>query len=122
FFIDITYTKTIIPRPIKMPGIIPPRNNAPTDAFAIPANITIGILGGIITPIVDDAAVTATEVFVSYPLSFILGIKILPTPAVSACEAPETPANIIETKIFERSEEHTSELQSRFDLVCRLLL
>src|SRR5699024_11283042 len=26
------------------------------------------------------------------------------------------------TKIKERSEEHTSELQSRFDLVCRLLL
>src|SRR5699024_12178416 len=25
-------------------------------------------------------------------------------------------------KIFHRSEEHTSELQSRFDLVCRLLL
>src|SRR5699024_12093550 len=24
--------------------------------------------------------------------------------------------------VFERSEEHTSELQSRFDLVCRLLL
>src|SRR5699024_12600584 len=25
-------------------------------------------------------------------------------------------------ELFERSEEHTSELQSRFDLVCRLLL
>src|SRR5699024_11639762 len=29
---------------------------------------------------------------------------------------------IMQTKIDERSEEHTSELQSRFDLVCRLLL
>src|SRR5699024_11685221 len=26
------------------------------------------------------------------------------------------------TRLLERSEEHTSELQSRFDLVCRLLL
>src|SRR5699024_12697271 len=26
------------------------------------------------------------------------------------------------TRVVERSEEHTSELQSRFDLVCRLLL
>src|SRR5699024_12617570 len=29
---------------------------------------------------------------------------------------------IVETLDSERSEEHTSELQSRFDLVCRLLL
>src|SRR5699024_1747186 len=29
-------------------------------------------------------------------------------------------ANVIELKTYKRSEEHTSELQSRFDLVCRL--
>src|SRR5699024_11800527 len=34
-------------------------------------------------------------------------------------ETPEQPADQPETP---RSEEHTSELQSRFDLVCRLLL
>src|SRR5699024_11604790 len=31
-------------------------------------------------------------------------------------------AYIVETLLSNRSEEHTSELQSRFDLVCRLLL
>src|SRR5207249_9096959 len=33
-----------------------------------------------------------------------------------------TPVDALDTLILMRSEEHTSELQSRFDLVCRLLL
>src|SRR5437868_15375468 len=35
---------------------------------------------------------------------------------------PEMPPLYQEMRTTERSEEHTSELQSRFDLVCRLLL
>src|SRR5699024_12606941 len=34
----------------------------------------------------------------------------------------QVPDNIEELRSLPRSEEHTSELQSRFDLVCRLLL
>src|SRR5207249_10800037 len=34
----------------------------------------------------------------------------------------ERPRRIPQVGVEERSEEHTSELQSRFDLVCRLLL
>src|SRR5699024_952864 len=38
-------------------------------------------------------------------------------------QEPELPGDQdIERRILARSEEHTSELQSRFDLVCRLLL
>src|SRR5207249_7630080 len=33
-----------------------------------------------------------------------------------------TNAHVLNALVFQRSEEHTSELQSRFDLVCRLLL
>src|SRR5699024_12399846 len=33
-----------------------------------------------------------------------------------------TPASAIASRTASRSEEHTSELQSRFDLVCRLML
>src|SRR5207249_9719650 len=40
-------------------------------------------------------------------------------PRDKACSEYLSPAT---TEILERSEEHTSELQSRFDLVCRLLL
>src|SRR5699024_12686237 len=34
----------------------------------------------------------------------------------------EMPATSMQNRLSARSEEHTSELQSRFDLVCRLLL
>src|SRR5699024_11548220 len=45
-----------------------------------------------------------------------------------AIHAPPRPQSMVKDGVFEvkpaslRSEEHTSELQSRFDLVCRLLL
>src|SRR5699024_12112181 len=38
------------------------------------------------------------------------------------CRSPRTPESLISVRDSVRSEEHTSELQSRFDLVCRLLL
>src|SRR5699024_2130517 len=37
-------------------------------------------------------------------------------------EAIESAARVMAQNLKDRSEEHTSELQSRFDLVCRLLL
>src|SRR5699024_12627023 len=44
--------------------------------------------------------------------------KATPTPTI----APSTIAIVLGAMVGVRSEEHTSELQSRFDLVCRLLL
>ena len=40
-----------------MPGITPPRNISETDMDATEPRISIGMLGGIITPIVDEAQV-----------------------------------------------------------------
>src|SRR5699024_12725390 len=40
----------------------------------------------------------------------------------SSCEYNWSDTRILKTFFLVRSEEHTSELQSRFDLVCRLLL
>src|SRR5437868_12217376 len=48
----------------------------------------------------------------------VLLTLVLSAPLPSGAEAPETAF----AEVFSRSEEHTSELQSRFDLVCRLLL
>src|SRR5437868_12078418 len=49
-----------------------------------------------------------------HPGTQSLNLPRLPlNPLISASQSPNTPF---------RSEEHTSELQSRFDLVCRLLL
>src|SRR5699024_11679325 len=54
----------------------------------------------------------------------------LPSAASSCCHTPETMTTrpdivqmiSVSTRISMRSEEHTSELQSRFELVCRLPL
>src|SRR5690606_41833294 len=43
-------------------------------------------------------------------------------PALGALEAPAPASGAAERERIERSEEHTSELQSRENLVCRLLL
>src|SRR5699024_11548108 len=51
---------------------------------------------------------------------FDKSLTLASTPGVEFVEVPnfKKPSKILER----RSEEHTSELQSRFDLVCRLLL
>ena len=46
--------------PTSIPGIIPPRNSLPIDTLAATPNTTMGMLGGIITPMVELVAVTAT--------------------------------------------------------------
>src|SRR5699024_11794815 len=53
--------------------------------------------------------------------------KLYKTPPIIAAHIITVPIDksippVIMTKVTPRSEEHTSELQSRFDLVCRLLL
>src|SRR5207249_11183421 len=42
--------------------------------------------------------------------------------AIYIAYGDDAPANVPQILTWDRSEEHTSELQSRFDLVCRLLL
>src|SRR5438067_4770179 len=43
-------------------------------------------------------------------------------PQILPQEEPEAAERVAAALLRDRSEEHTSELQSRFDLVCRLLL
>src|SRR5207249_11372393 len=60
-------------------------------------------------------AVRAAALDVQRPILFSLLIII-------AAYIPLLTLERVERRLFTRSEEHTSELQSRFDLVCRLLL
>ena len=53
--------------------------------------------GGMITPITEEQAVTATEKVGENPCFFIWGINRDPMPAASAVEEPEIPANSIDT-------------------------
>src|SRR5207247_10770735 len=60
-----------------------------------------------------------------YTLSLHDALPILPSPTPAAQASAPSVATIsppITTSSSTRSEEHTSELQSRVDLVCRLLL
>src|SRR5256885_11943694 len=55
--------------------------------------------------------------FATQAVVVLLAIVIAPLPAVAAAFPVPSP-----DEIFQRSEEHTSELQSPCNLVCRLLL
>src|SRR5699024_11440378 len=46
----------------------------------------------------------------------------MPSPREMLSATEKDGSTLEAAEIYERSEEHTSELQSRFDLVCRLLL
>ena len=63
-------------------------------------------------PNVEDAAVTPTDVPLSYPCFSIAGIKILPTPAVSAWEEPEIPAKIIQVRLNKQDHHEGVQLKS----------
>ena len=46
--------------PTRIPGIAPPRKSLETETLAVEPKTIINTLGGIIVPMVEDAAVTAT--------------------------------------------------------------
>ena len=46
-----------------MPGMMPPRNSLPVEMPQIPAMTTIGMDGGMMMPMVEEIAVTATVNF-----------------------------------------------------------
>src|SRR5699024_6482375 len=59
---------------------------------------------------------------VPFPSSLSIFISTFMTPAISFATDKPKPKPPVFLVLAMRSEEHTSELQSRFDLVCRLLL
>src|SRR5437868_9024797 len=76
--------------------------------------------------------VTAPPGIYTLSLHDALPIWVMPSGSSAAVISRNKPGRLADTKVSigdsnrrqvdERSEEHTSELQSRFDLVCRLLL
>jgi len=87
-------------RPTKTPGIAPAKKSRPMEVSDAMAYRIIGILGGMIMPIVEDAAVMAALTLLGYFFLIISGIKILPIEAVSATEEPEMPPNTILAKML----------------------
>src|SRR5699024_11678190 len=88
-------------------------------------------LGGLLTfmPMTATLALFGTFSMAGIPLPFLNGFyskELFFESTLNLSNATSTFANGLVTIIpyldLTRSEEHTSELQSRFDLVCRLLL
>src|SRR2546430_10788744 len=61
-------------------------------------------------------------IFPNHVHSAFLSARLLPIPCRSASRNSCPPPSAIDLRAFQRSEEHTSELQSQSNLVCRLLL
>src|SRR5699024_12571090 len=73
--------------------------------------------------LIDYMAMTIAVLGISIP-NFVLAVLLIQTLAVNGIFPTarwESPVHMVLPSAL-RSEEHTSELQSRFDLVCRLLL
>ena len=83
--------------PMSIPGINPALNIAVTDAPVATPKITIGIDGGIITPIEPAVATKAKVNFFEYPCRIISGMTIVPIAATVAGPEPETAAKNIQT-------------------------
>src|SRR5437868_13046831 len=82
--------------------------------WLLAAGLVGGIIIGLLISLGGRQVWTAnTTVYLGQPLS--------PTGSVQI-QSDSTNPSVVGTIIHSRSEEHTSELQSRFELVCRLLL
>src|SRR5699024_11891527 len=81
--------------------------------------VVIGILTALGIGVINQNSRVKSDssIGIVFSAMFALGI-ILITAAQSATDLTQ----ILFGNVLSRSEEHTSELQSRFDLVCRLLL
>jgi len=58
------------------------------------------MLGGIMIPMVEEAAVIAALTSLGYFFLIISGMRMLPMDAVSATEEPDIPPNIILASMF----------------------
>src|SRR5699024_11599013 len=96
---------------------------APTalDTLSLPDALPISGVGELDTTCQCAGAVTVKE-NVAFRSGCSNTANIRRVSATSNCEYRYTSSSTGCTNRCSRSEEHTSELQSRFDLVCRLLL
>ena len=79
---------------------MPAMNILETERPVMVAAMIIGTDGGMMGPMQELAAVTATEKGVSYPWFTIIGISTPPRETVSASAVPEIPAKTMDARTF----------------------
>src|SRR5687768_6007456 len=83
-------------RPTRTPGTKPAMNSAATETLPATTAYTIMmLLGGMMSPVVADVAVRATEKSRPYPFDVICGIMKLPIDDTAATAEPDTAPNIM---------------------------
>ena len=82
------------------PGTMPPTSRSEMDTLAAQPNMIRGMEGGMMGPMVEDAAVMPAANSVSNPSSFMALISMVPRPAASATAEPLMPANTTDARIF----------------------
>src|SRR5699024_7443381 len=114
-----------LPKPtrMKVDKIKPYENNprviSPKSVEAVKASID---RYGYVQPIVVDRNHVIIAGHTRHMAMQELGMESAEVYVVDMPEEKARAYRVVDNKTGERSEEHTSELQSRFDLVCRLLL
>ena len=82
------------------PGTKPAAKSPPTDTCITYAYTIMMMLGGMMGPMIEDAAVTAAANRRVYPSRSMAGIRIEPRAEVSATAEPLKPANMMEDRMF----------------------
>ena len=82
------------------PGTKPAAKSPPTDTCITYAYTIMMMLGGMMGPMIEDAAVTAAANRRVYPSFSMAGIRIEPSAEVSATAEPLKPANMMEDRMF----------------------
>jgi len=85
--------------PNSNPTSSPPANSLAMDTLVRNPKITIGMEGGMITPMEPPAATTAAAKAGGYPCRIMAGMTTAPMAAVSAAAEPEIPAKNMEATI-----------------------
>src|SRR6266481_6477086 len=86
--------------------------------MSVPDRLAIAIAQ--LNPIVGDVAGNADKARGARARAAAAGADLVLLPELFICGYP--PEDLVLKPALQRSEEHTSELQSQFHLVCRLLL
>jgi len=102
-FTEITYSTAMRTMQMMIPGITPAMNNSPMETPVETPYRTMVRLGGMMSPIVPDAATTAPAKFLSYPFSTIGASITPPIAAVVAGADPDTAPKKVEARVATRA-------------------
>ena len=102
-FSEMKYSTTMSTMQMMIPGITPAINISPMDTPVVTPYRTMVRLGGMMSPMVPEAATTAPAKFLSYPFSPMGPSMTPPMAAVVAGAEPDTAPKNVEASVATRA-------------------